>query len=128
MLKAIQDVGEGYILQYHQLRADSDDKEGDVEGLGAILEAYEDVFQETSGLPPKREHDHAIVLKEGAPIPNIRPYSHIQHLQVVLQVLREHHLFANKKKCNFGRSQLEYLGHLISRARVVADPTRVFGP
>ena len=39
---------------------------------------------------------------------------HIEHLQVVLTILRHHQLFANRKKCQFGQSKLEYLGHIIS--------------
>jgi len=39
-----------------------------------VLEEFMNVFQEKSGLPPKRAHDHAISLKEGATIPNLRPY------------------------------------------------------
>ena len=42
--------------------------------VSAVLNEYEDVFQEPQGLPPSRRHDHAIVLKEGANIPNLRPY------------------------------------------------------
>nr|KYP47302.1 hypothetical protein KK1_031095 [Cajanus cajan] len=39
-----------------------------------VLEEFEAVFQAEQGLPPKRRQDHAIVLKEGAVIPNIRAY------------------------------------------------------
>ncbi|XP_072054839.1 uncharacterized protein [Arachis hypogaea] len=40
----------------------------------AILQQFEDVFQSPYGLPPQRTHNHAIVLKDSAEIPNIRPY------------------------------------------------------
>lgn len=46
----------------------------DKAGVLQLLSEFEDVFQEPVGLPPPREQDHAITLKEGAPIPNIRPY------------------------------------------------------
>ncbi|GAU48626.1 hypothetical protein TSUD_405850 [Trifolium subterraneum] len=39
-----------------------------------ILEEFEEVFNMPAGMPPTREHDHSIVLKPGAIIPNIRPY------------------------------------------------------
>ncbi|KAE8728969.1 hypothetical protein F3Y22_tig00004035pilonHSYRG00004 [Hibiscus syriacus] len=39
-----------------------------------LLEAYQQVFEEPKGLPPVRNHDHAIVLKADAPPINLRPY------------------------------------------------------
>ena len=50
---------------------------------------------------------------------------HQVHLQAVLALLREHKLFANKKKCTFGQTQLEYLGRIISEEGVVADPKKI---
>lgn len=35
---------------------------------------------------------------------------HIKTLEEVLQILREHKLFAKKTKCAFGVTQIEYLG------------------
>lgn len=44
------------------------------------------------------------------------PYvqSHVAHFREVFQVLRHHQLFANQKKCTFGVTTVEYLGHMIS--------------
>lgn len=39
---------------------------------------------------------------------------HANHLEKVLDKLRENRLFAKKSKCLFGQEQVEYLGHLIS--------------
>nr|GEW54224.1 hypothetical protein [Tanacetum cinerariifolium] len=38
----------------------------------------------------------------------------IDHLRVVLQVMRENTLFSKKSKCVFGTTQVEYLRHVIS--------------
>jgi hypothetical protein len=61
-----------------------------------ILHQFEDVFQIPKGLPPKRDCDHRIVLKEGSNPPNIRPYR-IPHRQknVVEDLVQE--LLHNKE-------------------------------
>lgn len=43
-------------------------------GIEALLEEYAELFQEAVQLPPPRSCDHAIVIKEGSQIPNIRSY------------------------------------------------------
>ncbi|GKA70256.1 putative mitochondrial protein [Tanacetum coccineum] len=44
--------------------------------LTELLASFEDVFAIPNTLPPHRTHDHRIVLQEGAPPINIRPYKH----------------------------------------------------
>ncbi|KAA0036907.1 Transposon Ty3-G Gag-Pol polyprotein [Cucumis melo var. makuwa] len=46
---------------------------------------------------------------------------HVYQLELVLEVLCEHKLYANKKKCNFAYEKVEYLGHIISRNGVEND-------
>jgi hypothetical protein len=61
-----------------------------------ILQDYEDIFQKPAGLPPQRECDHRILLKEGSTPPNIRPYR-MPHKQknVVEAIVQE--LLQNKE-------------------------------
>jgi hypothetical protein len=50
---------------------------------------------------------------------------HEQHLRMVLQVLREHQLYAKLSKCSFYQRQIHYLGHIISKEGIVVDPEKV---
>ena len=50
---------------------------------------------------------------------------HSGNLRKVLELLRRHNLYINKKKCSFAPLQLEYLGHIISRNGVAADPKKI---
>ena len=50
---------------------------------------------------------------------------HLRHLEVVLRLLDEHKLYANHKKCQFGRKSVEYFGHVISEERVSADTGKI---
>jgi hypothetical protein len=56
--------------------------------LANLLHQFQDIFQEPTGLPPHRDCDHHIPLKEGAKPPNIRPYrmSHSQKNSVELLI------------------------------------------
>nr|GEZ33552.1 hypothetical protein [Tanacetum cinerariifolium] len=50
---------------------------------------------------------------------------HEVHLRMVLQILREQKLYANRKKCSFAQEQIEYLRHVVTPNRVEADPSKV---
>ncbi|GJS07399.1 ty3-gypsy retrotransposon protein [Tanacetum coccineum] len=47
------------------------------------------------------------------------------HLRTVLQILKEHKLYANWKKCSFTQEQIEYLGHVVTRDGVAAGLSKV---
>lgn len=44
---------------------------------------------------------------------------------MVLELLQSHRFFAKASKCTFGSKEVEYLGHLISKARVKVDPQKI---
>jgi hypothetical protein len=50
---------------------------------------------------------------------------HEHHLRMVLQVLREHQLYAKLSKCSFYHKQIQYLGHIISEDGIVVDLEKV---
>lgn len=50
---------------------------------------------------------------------------HIVHLRSVLEVLRLNKLFAKLSKCKFSQSEIDYLGHIISKEGVSTDPAKI---
>ena len=50
---------------------------------------------------------------------------HQEHLRIILQVLREHQLYAKLSKCDFYKSKIHYLGHVISREGITVDPDKI---
>ena len=50
---------------------------------------------------------------------------HLVHVRMVLETLRHHQLFAKASKCQFGRLEVAFLGHVISAQGVAMDPRTV---
>ncbi|KAJ9516381.1 hypothetical protein QJQ45_011054 [Haematococcus lacustris] len=50
---------------------------------------------------------------------------HAQHLRRVLSLLQQHKLYAKLSKCEFGLSQTEFLGHIITSTGIACDPRKV---
>jgi hypothetical protein len=50
---------------------------------------------------------------------------HIKHLKSVLEVLKQHQLYAKLNKCIFAQPKIEYLGHVISGEGVATDPSKI---
>ena len=50
---------------------------------------------------------------------------HLTHLKTAFEVLKQHALFARMSKCSFGKTQIEYLGHIITLHGVSTDPNKV---
>ena len=46
---------------------------------------------------------------------------HTHHLQIVMEILEKNNLFVHQKKCLFGQSQVDYLGHIITAEGVSTD-------
>lgn len=50
---------------------------------------------------------------------------HMQHMQEVLNTLREHKLYAKMSKSEWNRSEVTFLGHLVGKDGVRMDPKKV---
>ncbi|WZZ69974.1 hypothetical protein YC2023_081344 [Brassica napus] len=51
--------------------------------------------------------------------------THLQHVREVLSLIQHHQLSVKFKKCEFGKRELEYLGHIISNTGVTVDQSKV---
>jgi predicted aspartyl protease len=49
---------------------------------------------------------------------------HEEHLAQVLQLLRDHDLYANAKKCTLFTHRIKYLGHIIDQNGISVDPAK----
>ncbi|GJR15630.1 putative mitochondrial protein [Tanacetum coccineum] len=50
---------------------------------------------------------------------------HVKHLQIILETMRTHKLFAKLSKCVFGTNQVDHLGHVIIAQGVATDPAKI---
>lgn len=50
--------------------------------------------------------------------------AHVEHLRMVLQILKESQLFAKRSKCEFGKPSIKYLGHVIIATGVSTNPDK----
>ena len=50
---------------------------------------------------------------------------HVQHVRTILEVLRQHKLYAKVEKCEFHKDQMTFVGYLVSKEGIGMDPTKV---
>ena len=50
---------------------------------------------------------------------------HMQHLESIFSKLAQHHITVNRKKSQFLKSQVVFLGHIISEQGITMDPDKV---
>ena len=50
---------------------------------------------------------------------------HVEHLRTVLQILRDGKLYAKLSKCEFWKSEVKFLGHVVSKQGIAVDPAKV---
>ncbi|XP_071937632.1 uncharacterized protein [Coffea arabica] len=71
---------------------------------------------------------HGIIIHSNSPfaspvLPTLE--LHLEHLQIVLTVLRQHQLFAKASKCSFAQQTVDYFNHTISENGVSMDQSKV---
>ena len=49
----------------------------------------------------------------------------MEHLALIFQLLQKHCLYPNKKKCQFVKDGIEYLGHRVTAKGVEADKEKI---
>ncbi|KAG1664303.1 hypothetical protein FOA52_005701 [Chlamydomonas sp. UWO 241] len=50
---------------------------------------------------------------------------HLKHLAEVLEILRRHQLYARLSKCEFGKRQTTFLGHIVSGQGIEMEPSKI---
>jgi len=50
---------------------------------------------------------------------------HAKHLAAVLRLLREHQLYAKLSKFNFFKTEVHYMGHVVSKEGIAVDPGKI---
>ena len=50
--------------------------------------------------------------------------SHVAHVRRTFEILRQHSLFAKVSKCDFFRSSVHYLGHVVSEQGLSPDTAK----
>ena len=66
-----------------------------------------------------------IVFLDGIFVYSKTEEEHEEHLRLVMQVLREHQLYAKLSKCSFYLGKIHYLGHIIYEEGVLVDPEKI---
>ncbi|KAK1645995.1 hypothetical protein QYE76_063800 [Lolium multiflorum] len=50
---------------------------------------------------------------------------HEQHLEIILETLRQHKLYAKFSKCEFWLKEVGFLGHILSAGGIAMDPAKI---
>ena len=63
-----------------------------------------------------------IIYLDDIPIYSDNKQEHVTHVRKVLDILREHKLYAKRSKCSFGVEETEYLGFILKGDGVAINP------
>jgi hypothetical protein len=79
--------------------------------------AMNDIFRDFLG-------DFVLIYLDDVLVLSKTPEDHLIHLERVLQRLEEFNLYANFKKCEWGRTHLDFLGHVVGADGIRVDPKK----
>ena len=82
------------------------------------------IFQRTMEVVLRRCYDYSAPYIDDIVVFSGNGVEHIHHLREVLSALRQHGLTVNLRKCEFGKNQIEYLGHLIGNGELAVPSHR----
>lgn len=74
MHKLLEQGAVGYVLQLNLLSSSPGETKELLPAIQKILDQYSEIFDEPETLPPHRQCDHTIPLKQDATPPMVRPY------------------------------------------------------
>jgi hypothetical protein len=78
-----------------------------------------------NGIFKKYLNNFFIIFLDDILIYSISEHEHDQHLRMVLEVLREHKIYAKMNKCSFYQRHIHYLGHITLEEGIVVDPDKI---
>lgn len=75
MLRSLYTTRASYLVEFCSIKCVPEQNGEPIDPrIVSLMKGYNHLFDQPTKLPPHRQHDHAIVLQEGARPPNIRPY------------------------------------------------------
>ena len=83
------------------------------------------LFQELMSIVLPDLGNFAMAYLDGIIIFSSSRKEHIRHIQIVFGRLRQHPLILKLSKCKFLQKETKYLGFIISRNGIMADPDKV---
>lgn len=56
---------------------------------------------------------------------SLKEHDHLEHFRQAFSVLRRHAMKLNPAKCSFGITSVKFLGYLVTKRRIKADPRQI---